>query len=104
VTEWFLNEPQGIEHGFDILEPLGAGESDVELRVAVWGSLLPSLGRDGRGLSLRDRERHIVLHYDGLQAFDAAGRQLTSRLALDRRQLVRIRVNVSGAAYPIVVN
>lgn len=104
VTEWILNEPEGMEHGFDVLEPIDSEASEVELRLALGGSLLPSVGPDGRGLSLRDPHGRILLHYDGLQAFDRTGRQLAASMALDRAQLLRIRVDVAGAFYPVVVN
>ena len=104
VTEWILNDPEGMEHGFDVLGPVDAGAAEVELRLAIGGSLLPSIVADGRGLLLQDHLGRIVLHYDGLQAIDATGRPLAAKMVLDRHQLLRVRVDVTGAAYPVVVN
>src|SRR6185503_1534829 len=40
VTQWFLNEERGLEHGFTILSPPSGGEGPLILRVSFGGNVI----------------------------------------------------------------
>ena len=73
LTEWFINRPSGLEHGFT-LERRPAGEGALRLDIAIEGDLSPVPGADGQRIELHDAAGAKVLDYDKLRVWDAAGR------------------------------
>jgi hypothetical protein len=81
LDEWFVNRPEGLDHGFTLHWRSGA----INLRLNLRG----------------EPDRNAIL-YTGLSATDALGRDLPA--ALDRLEgAVRIRVDDRGARYPITI-
>ncbi len=111
LTEWYLNDPRGIEQGFTIGErPAGSPAEPVRLELAMRGDLAPMAGESGEAIALGARDGGpAVLRYGSLVAFDATGRRLPARLHLstspdpgaDRLQLV---VDDTGATYPVTID
>src|SRR6266540_5013339 len=102
ITEWYANDPRGLEQGFTVGSRLpAAADGPLVLRLAVSGTLTPAL-EDGSVL-LSPPGAAPVLTYGDLVATDASGRVLPSRIGLDGETIV-LRVRDAGARYPITID
>ena len=101
LAEWYRDTPAGIEQGFTLEQP-PPGEGPVVLRLELRDTACGNLTEDGRGLRFAVGEAG-TLHYDGLAAFDAAGRELEAGLACADGAIL-IRVDDRTAAYPLTVD
>ncbi len=99
LVEWFRNVPEGLEHGFTLMQrPAGAGE--VRVDVALDG--LRAANRP-EGMVLSDAAGREVLGYSGLKVWDAEGRDLPARMqATDAG--ISILVADAGATYPVTID
>jgi hypothetical protein len=98
LVEWFLNQPEGVEHGWTVNEKV-AGAGPLVLSVAVSGARTVASDRG----ALFECESGRVLRYGSLKALDAAGTDLPARMSASREGL-RIEVDDTGAIYPIVID
>jgi hypothetical protein len=107
VSEWWINDARGFEHGFTVHErPGGRAANDVGplvFELDSLGDLSPRVNHARTGLVLEDDAGLTKLHYDGLVAFDANGALLSAWLEVDGRR-VRICVDDAMAQYPILVD
>ena len=113
VTEWYENGPLGLEQGFTLAHrpgkaPEKAKDQPLTLELALRGDLVAALEPAGadkgsKALALRDKNGEAALRYTGLQARDAAGRELQSWLEV-RGERVLVRVEDRAAQYPVVVD
>jgi hypothetical protein len=98
ITEWFLNLPEGVEHGWTLSE-----------RAAGHGPLVLSVAVSGAETVMTNSEAHFVsrsgqaLRYGSLKALDASGAELPSRMFASPGGL-RIEVDDDSARYPIVID
>jgi FG-GAP repeat/S-layer homology domain len=97
VSEWWVNDPSGLEQGFTIAtRPDGGG--DLRIQMALTGSLAPvvaaadTIAFVGSGL-----------RYGGLAAWDADGLKLAPRFELDGTRL-SIVVDDANAQYPLTID
>ncbi|RKH55880.1 DUF7507 domain-containing protein, partial [Corallococcus llansteffanensis] len=105
LTEWYVNERQGLEQSFTLAAPPAgsvSGEALV-LRLGVSGPLRAVLQADGEQVAFVDADGERVLSYSKLAAFDARGRRLPARMRLARDE-VRLEVDDRGAAYPVTID
>ena len=110
ITEWYINDARGLEHGFDLASPPGtAGSRDEPLfvQLALRGSLIPEPGADGQFVDFLNAEGDRVLRYSKLLVFDAGGEQIPAWMELfaegsDRG--IRIRVDDRLARYPLRID
>ncbi len=103
LTEWFINDTRGLEHGFTLYQrPDGEGEV-LALTLRVHGSLHPQEQPDGRGVTFIDETGAAVIHYAGLMVFDAQGRDLPSSLHVEN-DMLRLVVNDCQAIYPVTID
>ncbi|MEM7247802.1 MAG: hypothetical protein AAF533_20865 [Acidobacteriota bacterium] len=104
LTEWYLNRRDGLEHGFDVVTaPVGEGPLVVDIALA--GNLRPSL--TGDVLELKNADQRRVLRYAGLVAWDATGRELTTRMELRgdaTRPVIRLSADDADAVYPVTID
>lgn len=98
LTEWYINNPEGLEHGFDVaVAPPGKGALEFHLD--------------------SDRPAHLVhadliefgsgehtLRYSKLKVWDADGTILPAHMAVRGTHRVVIHVDDAGARYPITVD
>ena len=107
LSEWWVNDQRGFEHGFTVHErPLCKAvdrSGPLTFELEVLGTLTPKVNAARTGLSLSDQEGGVVLRYDGLVALDANGVALEAWLEVDGDTL-RISVEESCAVYPILVD
>jgi hypothetical protein len=102
LTEWYQNDPEGIEQGFSLdSRPAGTGQLLIEGTLS--GTLQPLIADAGRALEFRTPEGCRVLRYDGLTVVDARGRELPSSLDL-ADAAITIRIDDTDAVYPVLVD
>ena len=104
ITEWYANEPRGLEQGFTLAQRPGTAAEGEPLVIAlgVSGGLRPALAADGGAVLLQTGKR-TVLRYGGLHARDASGREVASRFEVGRHE-IRLVIEDSAAEYPLVVD
>ncbi|MBZ5511150.1 MAG: FG-GAP repeat protein [Acidobacteriia bacterium] len=103
LTEWYVNGPFGVEQGFTLAERPGkANGSPLTLALALSGNMASTVDSGRKALALAG-EGGAALHYAGLAAYDAVGRELRAWLELHGDRLL-LRVDDAGAQYPVVVD
>ena len=99
ITEWFVNDRAGLEHGFTIHEkPDGNGL--LRLVLATEGGLVATVLPGDRDVSFTGS---VSISYSGLSAWDANGRELETRFSVDESGLA-ILAEDADAAYPLTVD
>jgi len=111
LSEWFVNTPRGLEHGFTVNQPPPGHGDMLELRLAALGSLrVAPAGDRSPGVELRRPDGRVVLRYGELRAADATGRRLPATMTADRSQdrgnatAIVLAVDARGAQYPVTVD
>jgi hypothetical protein len=103
ITEWYVNGPLGLEQGFTVTgQPTGIGNQPLTVALGISGNLAALAARED-GLTFIRRDGAAVLRYEGLTAYDAAGRELRCWLELSDRELV-LKVDDSAAHYPVTID
>jgi len=105
VTEWFVDDARGLEHGFTIAAPPAPrrGGGPLALELACDGDLAPRVLPGGRDVRLVGAGGQPRLHYTGLLAWDAGGRELDARFVAEGRRL-SILVEDAEASWPITID
>ncbi len=102
LVEWFENREEGIEQGWTIETRL-PGSAPLWIGLAIGGDLSLRIDEGARSARFVDVGGEAVLHYRGLQAFDAAGRELEARLS-SGQDGCGIEIDDAGAVYPLLVD
>ncbi|HKY03620.1 MAG TPA: putative Ig domain-containing protein [Blastocatellia bacterium] len=104
VREWYVNGPEGLEQGFTLAEPPGAGHAGEPLRLVLGVSegWRAAAREDGQQVTLRSGEGQSV-EYSKLVVRDHLGRNVPARLAVVKRQVV-IEVEDGEAIYPLTID
>jgi FG-GAP repeat/HYR domain len=105
LTEWYVNDKQGLEQGFTLAtRPSGATEdARLRLSLAVSGDLKASASADGAVALLKDAKGAVVLRYSDLKAWDAAKRELSAALIVKADE-IGISVDDREAVYPLTID
>ena len=102
LTEWFVNRPEGLEHGFDV--PVReAGEGDFVIDLKLRGDLRPRFAEDGQAVDFHDAASIAVLRYAKLVVVDAVGGRPPARME-HRPGGIRLVVEDRNAVYPITID
>lgn len=105
VTEWLVNRPEGLEHGYTITTRPGGHEAGGPLR--VWVDVATSddlvMADDGQGLLLVKDSEGREWRYEKLKVWDADGRPLRAAI-LPREGGFAIEVEEASARYPVVID
>lgn len=116
LLEWYINDRRGLEQGFTIAKRPGcsatgtvADRLPLRLEFAVRGTLLPRPDESDRGIRFVDPTHDIaVIHFGGLVAFDAAGRELASRFEIvgdgPGSSTIALTVDDADAVYPVIID
>ena len=104
LTEWYVNQPEGVEQGFTLAVRPGRAEPGERLTISleVTGGMQPALAPAGDAVLLESAGQ-ARLRYTGLRAWDATGRELAARLEVRGRE-VRLAIADAGATYPLTVD
>jgi hypothetical protein len=108
LVEWYVNERRGVEQGFTISEPPAVASERTQsepltLRLAVKGDLHAELSADGQSVRFVNAKGQSKLLYDKLVAFDAHGRNLSSRMRVEGGEVI-LEVEDAGASYPLTID
>ncbi len=107
LTEWFVNNPAGIEHGFVLQEAPGARVNHAPLRLVmrVDGELIARTDAEGKKLTLSTNDGKKVLRYQKLKVWDANGKNLTARMRSEANGgEVWLEVEDGSAVYPVTID
>jgi hypothetical protein len=105
VHEWYASDSTGLEQGFYLDEPpaAAAAAGPVVLALEIGTAACSHVDVANGSLALLGSSGETLILYDGLVAYDAAGRELPIRLAFAGSEL-HILVEDAGAAYPLLVD
>lgn len=115
LTEWYINDQRGLEHGFTVHErpspaSIPLADTTLTFTLAVRGGLNPTVTDDGRSVRFADERGSSVLTYSGLIAFDADGVSLPAsfetRATTDSGSLdsLVLRIDDRNARYPLTID
>jgi MYXO-CTERM domain-containing protein len=99
-SEWFVDGPRGLEHGFTLAKRPDDSAGELVLDIDVAG-LKPVVA--GGDVALLSSNGSRVAMYSHLLAFDAMGRVLPSRFSATGTT-IRVHVDDAGARYPLVID
>jgi len=104
IVEWYAGHRRGLEHGFTLEEPPAtAARGWLRLELEVGGTLRGQVLAGERGARFVTEAGAGALVYEGLVVWDASGRSLPARLALEGSGLA-IEIEDEGARWPVVVD
>ncbi|HMA83251.1 MAG TPA: FG-GAP repeat protein, partial [Candidatus Thermoplasmatota archaeon] len=101
---WYKNSVDGLEQGFDILEPI---EPRLNSEVCIEISYDPGFSAKevGDGIVFSDKSGVSQLKYDKLKVVDSTGCVLSSSMRLEpEKHSIMLSFDDTGAVYPIVVD
>jgi FG-GAP repeat len=107
LTEWFVNDLRGLEHGFTLLErPASAiaAPGSLRLELSILGGLEAAISADATCVAFQDAADSTVLNYSGLLAFDATGQRLPAAWELQAGNRLVLQVEEQGAKYPLTID
>lgn len=105
VTEWYLNSPIGVEHGFTLAaKPDGATAGEpLRLVMELDGDLMARADQNGLALTLLNDVGDETLRYEKLKVWDATGNLLTARMQSAGKS-VWFDVDDQTAVYPVTID
>jgi hypothetical protein len=106
ITEWFVNTPQGVEHGFTLTSRPGTHKRGAPLRLVMEleGDLTARADEDGQELTLLENSGAEALRYQKLKVWDARGTKLPARMRTEGGGEVWLEVEDAAAVYPITID
>jgi len=111
LTEWYVNDKQGLEQGVTFSEPpANKGPGPLLVEWIVSGSLKPCQEQEDTEVAFCKTGGQTVLRYSGLKAWDANGQSLPAKLAVqsagpeDLQSRISYVVDATGASYPILID
>ncbi len=102
LTEWYVNDPRGLEHGFTVHRQL-AGAGPLQFDLAVRGELRPQVSRGGSDVAFIDTRGTTILNYSGLIVSDADGAGVPAWFETVGSGL-RLTVDDREARYPLTID
>jgi len=103
LIEWFVNTPQGLEHGFTVPVRPRAEGGQLVFDLAIAGGLRPVFAPDGQAIDFYSTGSISVMRYGELAVTDARGGDVPARMEPIVGG-VRIVVDDSDAIYPLTVD
>jgi hypothetical protein len=109
LTEWFLNDSRGLEHGFTVRTAPAQEEAPgarglLTVTMALETGLTPRLNAAADSLAFTTADGKTQLHYAGLKSWDATGRVLPSRIEPRENGEWALLVDDAGAQYPVTID
>ena len=102
LSEWYINEENGLEQGFTVYKPLNEGILQ-KIDIEISGNLLPKISEDGQAITFYNKNNLNVLHYGNLIVKDSSGEILFSYFE-GFAGGISIVFNAERAIYPITVD
>lgn len=103
LTEWYINDHRGLEHGFTVhARPVDSREHFI-LSLRIRGGLAPVIAQHGKDVYFVDSTGRMVVNYAGLTVRDFNGQLLAAAWEVQERSL-RLVVDEVHAHYPITID
>ena len=105
LTEWYLNNPGGVEQGFVINSAPEGQQKELVLQFAMGGDVTGEILNQGQRLNLKESNGNLVLEFAKLKAWDAKGAELVTRFEWGEthKQLLLV-VAAAKAEFPVTVD
>jgi hypothetical protein len=103
LTEWYVNDRRGLEHGYTVQTRPKHASGSLAVVLAIRGGLVAAVAGDGRDVRFVDAAGGDVVHYAGLEVFDADGARLEARWESPAGEL-RLAVDDRRARYPLTID
>ena len=108
LTEWFVNDTRGLEHGYTLSERPEMAEAlnssgSLRLKLQIRGGLEAVISADGRNVGFSGPGEVPVLNYSGLTVFDADGQALRAGFSHIPDGLC-LEVEDAAARYPLTID
>ena len=114
LSEWYINSPLGLEHGFTLnAPPLNSSSSDINknnnavVQLTYDTELKARSMPDGQGVQFVDVNGKPVYRYSRLKAWDANGQMLQTSMHVQngmQNNMLSLQVDVQQAQFPITVD
>ncbi|MEW5936266.1 MAG: putative Ig domain-containing protein [Candidatus Thermoplasmatota archaeon] len=106
IVGWYVNDKNGIEHGFTITAPPQPRIDDpLVIEMSLDTSLTPKMVSDGGEIVFLDTSGDAVLSYSKLLVTDAAGRIIPAKIHLSEQpQAITITIGEASAVYPLTID
>jgi hypothetical protein len=113
LTEWYINDTRGLEHGYTVQERPETGAGPLVFTLAVRGTLRPQAGHDGHGITFVNPSGAAVVNYSGLTVYDANGAAVRARFEvgdpnsqskIQNPHFITIVVDDTNALYPLTID
>ncbi len=105
ITEWYVNQPEGLEQGFTLNappSPISNLKSPLRLALQLTGDLRAA-STNKQAITLKDKHGRVVLGYDHLAAWDAQHKALPATMKADG-QSITLEVDDANAVYPVTID
>ncbi len=106
LSEWYINDQRGLEHGFTIHRRPQAQKgcsSPLLFELAILGTLKPNASSHGKAVQFQSPQGNTLLRYEGLHVFDSKGITQPATFTLDGQSLL-ISVQEGSADYPLTID
>jgi hypothetical protein len=104
LTEWYVNDERGLEHGFTLpTAPHAPTSGPLVLELALDGDLVAE-AEDATSLRLIARDGAPVLRYSELHAYDATGRPLPASMEVRHASSLHLVIDDGAARYPLTID
>jgi len=103
LTEWYRNDPRGIEQGFTLPRPASGSSQRLRVTMQVSGNLAFEDRRQAQSLEFQTAAGVTVLCIDHLEVRDATGLSLPAWFELTQLRL-SIVIDARDAEFPIQID
>ena len=103
VSEWYVNRPGGLEHGFDLAQRL-PGNSPLTLNLALSGATIEKPGAANPEQLVLITATGRKLSYGKLKVLDARGQLIPARMQVNGAHQLALIVEDQQAHYPLTVD
>ncbi len=111
LTEWFISDRRGLEHGYTVYEEAETGRSNsaacefrpLTFTIAIRGGLVARVSNYGRDLTFVNAAGRDVVNYMGLSVLDADGTVVPAWFESVNEGL-RLHVDDRAARYPLTID
>ena len=103
LTEWYVNDCQGLEHGFTIGSRPATAQGRLTIALTIHGALAAKIAADGCDVTFVHASGSAMVRYAGLAVSDSLGRTLQAGWELLPGGLCLV-VDDRVAEYPITID
>lgn len=105
IDEWFINDANGIEHGFVIQDDiLFHGQTSLSVTIEIDGlNIMQSNLLNDHNIALESKLNGGWLNYSKLKATDKTGHELAAKFSVNEHRIT-IDVDIRSAQFPVTID